>query len=59
MSDYLHVPGTVLGTEDTTLTKTHISSSQEAFILMGEERHVINILKKVISDSDKVQKENS
>jgi len=37
----------------------HISSSQEAFILMGEERHEINILKKLISDSDKVQKENT
>lgn len=48
----------VLDTEDTTLTKTHISSSQEASILMGEERHEINIIKKIISDSDKVQKEN-
>ena len=48
----------VLGPEDTTLTKTHISSSHGAFILMGEERHEINIIKKIISDSDKVQKEN-
>ena len=48
----------VLGHEDKALTKTHFSSSHGAFILMGKERHEINIIKKIISDRDKVQKEN-
>ena len=52
------MPDTVLGIDDTALIKIQISFSQEPFILMGEERHEINVIKKIISDRDKGRTEN-